>query len=92
MSKVTPLRRPSPSKVPEYWPPLPLLFQSTVKRNTFSGQLTAAIRLSTTDNAARTPKTPVSFLDYVEHELKTVALRDRPLPIDVARHDRHSPS
>jgi Bacterial low temperature requirement A protein (LtrA) len=56
-----------------------------------SGQLTAGIRLSTTNNAARAPKTPVSFLDYVEHELKTVALRDRPLPVDVARHDRHSP-
>ena len=34
-SKVTPLRRPCPSNVPEYWPPLPLLFQSTVNTNAF---------------------------------------------------------
>jgi hypothetical protein len=50
------------------------------------GELAAGVRYLFPGDLSRTPQSAVGFLDDVEHHLEPVALRDRPLAVDVARH------
>jgi hypothetical protein len=53
------------------------------------GELAACVGLPASDYLPGAMKCAVGFLDDVEHEFEPVALRDGPLPVDVARHAVH---
>ena len=59
------------------------------KHERIPGELAACIGLPASDYLPGAMKRAVGPLDDVEHEFEPIALRDGPLPVDVARHAVH---